>query len=130
LVRHCQTSMTYPHKAGSPGSPDCSPGGRGASNPASSTAMQRGIFLPTRPWLQHEVCYRCLRRRCGEVVQVDEEPAAHPIRLVLTRESPGMTQAQTAARMTELARRGPDSQGYVSTAAEGRLPVPRPRRAR
>jgi Zn-dependent peptidase ImmA (M78 family)/transcriptional regulator with XRE-family HTH domain len=58
-----------------------------------------------------------------EVVQVGEEPAAHPTMLVLARESRGMTQAQLAARMAELAQGSPVSQGYVSKAEAGRLAV-------
>jgi Zn-dependent peptidase ImmA (M78 family) len=43
--------------------------------------------------------------------------------LVLARESRGITQAELAHRMSELAEDGPVSQGYVSKAESGRLDV-------
>jgi Zn-dependent peptidase ImmA (M78 family)/transcriptional regulator with XRE-family HTH domain len=52
-----------------------------------------------------------------------DELAAHPAMLTLARESRGWTQSDLAAEMTLLADGEAVSQGYVSRAEAGRLPV-------
>src|SRR5262245_52865498 len=74
--------------------------------------MRRAIVL----------CGRRLERGCEM-----GNDSAHPAMLVIARESRAMTQAEVAARMTELADGEPVSQAYVSKAEAGRLTVSGPR---